>query len=48
MQWWLIFVSTPRFCCTAIDGLESCTEILVETKIDIGKKVDNIKTWLTN
>ena len=33
--------------CTAIDGFEPCTDILFETNIDIGHRVDNIITWMT-
>ena len=42
------FVSTPRFCCTEIDGFEPCTKIVFETKNDVGIRDYNIITWLTN
>ena len=42
------FLCQLHFCCTAIDEFEPSTKILFEIKFDIGNRVDNIITWLTN
>ena len=48
MQWWLIFVSTPRHCGTKIGRFESFAEIVFEIYIYVGNKVDSLVTVLTN
>ena len=48
MRWRLIFVWTPRYPGIEIDGFDSFAEILFEIKIDVGNRIDNLETGLTN
>ena len=44
----IVYLWTPRYPGTEVDGFDAFAEILFEIKIDVGNRVDILVTGLTN